>query len=296
MNKTISHPVNNFFQSLPMDIFKDFNNTNTHRNEPKSSSWLISDTPKSRLMEITPQLGEELLSRNINNRNLSIGEVTKLREEIRRGNFMTTGQGLSVNTQGILIDGQHRLYALKAENWPRVKMFVMTGIAEEAKMYFDQHRIRREKDIFDIKHPSAKVKSKFFSVLNYIIQYNNKWNRTKLVNSEKQELIPVYENTINSVIEVGSPKAFFAAAHYAGFVVVAHETGLLSEVCDFVRQVADGVNLENHMPAYHLRNFITMQRGGSGSNIHQDRMLKAIAATRAFIDKKPMKLLRASSI
>lgn len=292
MNKTTQHPINNFFQSLPMpmDIF------NRHENKA-SYSWLISDTPKSRLAEITPQLGEELLSRNIANRVVSIGEVAKLREEIRRGNFMTTGQGLSVNTQGILIDGQHRLLALRAEGWPNVKMFVMTGIAEEAKMYFDQHRIRREKDIFDIEYPSAKVKTRFFSVLNYIIQYNNKWartGRTKLVNSEKKEMIPIYKNEIDNVVDVGSPKAFFASPHYAGFVVVAHETGRLSEVCDFVRQVAEGINLTDEMPAYHLRNFVAMQRGGTGSNIHQERMMKSIAATRAFLDKKPMKLLRAS--
>jgi hypothetical protein len=289
MNKTTNKPNNfdNFFQSLPMDIFNRNDNNN----------WLISSTPKSRLVTITPQLGEELISRNIGNRNLSLGEVSKLREEIRRGNFVTTGQGLSVNTQGILVDGQHRLYALKAEGWPNVKMFVMTGIADEAKMYFDQHRIRREKDIFDIEHPSAKVKSRFFSVLNYIIQYNNKWNRagrTKLVNSEKKEMIPIYKNEIDNVVDIGSPKAFFASPHYAGFVVVAHETGRLSEVCDFVKQVADGINLTDRMPAYHLRNFVSMQRGGSGSNIHQERMMKSIAATRAFLDKKEMKLLRAS--
>jgi hypothetical protein len=286
MNKNTNKPNNfdNFFQSLPMDIFNRNDNNN----------WLISNSPKSRLVTITPQLGEELLSRNIGNRNLSLGEVSKLREEIRRGNFLTTGQGLSVNTQGILVDGQHRLYALKAEGWPNVKMFVMTGIEEKAKMYFDQHRIRREKDIFDIKYPSAKVKSRFFSVLNYVIQYNNKWNRTKLVNSEKEGLIPVYENEIGNIIDVGSPKAFFSAAHYAGFVVVAHETGRLSEVCAFVKQVADGINLTDKMPAYHLRNFVSMQRGGSGSNIHQERMLKSIAATRAFLGNKEMKLLRAS--
>ena len=292
MNKTTNHPINNFFQSLPMpmDIF--------NRHETKSPySWLISDTPKSRLVEITQQLGEELLSRNISNRVIRKHVIERYRSEARRGEFLTTGQGLSVNINGKLIDGQHRLLALQAEGWPRIQMFVVTGLALKAVLCYDQHLTRRDADIFNMQHPTKKIKSRFFSVLNYVIQYNNKWVRSawaNLGNSQKETLIPIYENEINAVLSVGTPKSFFAAPHYAAFVAVAHKTGRLSEVCSFVGQVAQGINLQNDMPAYHLRNHVTMERGGSGSNIHQDRMLKAISAVKSGIDGKPMKLLRAA--
>lgn len=260
-------------------------------------NWLTSSVPQSRLCVITQQLGEELLARNINNRTLRLGEIAKHREEIRRGNWHTTGQGISVSTEGILIDGQHRLTALQQENWPYVQMFVMTGIHPESKVYFDRHKTRTLKDVFDLEYPSAKVKSKFFSVLNYVMQYNQKWTRqgrTRLVPSEQKLMIPVYKSEIDTIVDVQTSKSFFAAAHYAGFVVVAKETGRLADVANFVKQVAEGTNLEADMPAYHLRNFVSNQRGGSGSNIHMERMHKAITACRWHLQGKKMKHLKAS--
>lgn len=259
--------------------------------------WLTSPVPTSHLCIISKQLGEELLARNISNRDLRLGEIAQMREEIRRGNWHTTGQGISVSTEGIILDGQHRLIALQQENWPPVQMFVMTGIHPDSKAYFDRHKARSLKDIFDLEYPSAKVKGKFFSVLNYVMQYNQKWTRvgrTRLVPSEQKLTIPVYKNEIDTIVDVQTPKSFFAAAHYAGFVVVAKETGRLTDVAAFVKQVAEGTNLTAKMPAYHLRNFVTRQRGGSGSNIHQERMHKAIAACRAYLDGKPMCHLKAS--
>lgn len=274
-------------------------NTNETQVNSNYYNWLNSGVPQSRLVVIDKQLGEELLKRNKKNRDISIGEVAKLREEIRRGNWHITGQGISVSTDGTLIDGQHRLTALQQENWPHLQMFIMTGINPESKVYFDRQKPRSLKDIFNIEYPSSKVKKHFIPIINYIMQYNEKWarnGRTKLVASEYKKFIPVYKNEIDTIVNVKTErsKIIFAAAHYAGFVVVAKQTGRLDDVVNFVKQVAEGTNLEHDMPAYHLRNLVASERGGTGSNMHIARMLKAIKACQEGIDNKKMKVLKAS--
>lgn len=67
---------------------------------------------KTELVSVTPSLAREWLKKNTMNRAIRRSHVETLRESFERGEQVTTHQGLAFDTDGILIDGQHRLSAI----------------------------------------------------------------------------------------------------------------------------------------------------------------------------------------
>lgn len=62
---------------------------------------------------VTPDLAEMFLSKNSGNRRMRATHVEAFCRELRQGTFKTTHQGIAISKTGILLDGQHRLAAIK---------------------------------------------------------------------------------------------------------------------------------------------------------------------------------------
>jgi hypothetical protein len=67
---------------------------------------------KTELVSVTPSLAREWLKKNTKNRAIRPSHVETLRQSFERGEQVTTHQGIAFDTDGILIDGQHRLSAI----------------------------------------------------------------------------------------------------------------------------------------------------------------------------------------
>lgn len=67
---------------------------------------------KTELVSVTPSLSREWLKKNTKNRAIRPSHVETLRQSFERGEQVTTHQGIAFDTEGILIDGQHRLTAI----------------------------------------------------------------------------------------------------------------------------------------------------------------------------------------
>lgn len=61
---------------------------------------------------ISPAMAKKYLEKNINNRNVRGKWVESLANAIKRGEWITTHQGIAFNEFGFLADGQHRLHAI----------------------------------------------------------------------------------------------------------------------------------------------------------------------------------------
>lgn len=89
---------------------------------------------KSTIKEITPQWASKVLeTRNPHNRNVSEPYVKKLARDIQCGSYLLTHQAIAFDTNGDLIDGQHRLHAVVLAQKP-VKMLVVSGVEPTAKL------------------------------------------------------------------------------------------------------------------------------------------------------------------
>lgn len=67
---------------------------------------------KTELVSVTPPMAREMLKKNTKNRQIRPLHVETLRQSFERGEQVTTHQGIAFDTEGILIDGQHRLSAI----------------------------------------------------------------------------------------------------------------------------------------------------------------------------------------
>jgi hypothetical protein len=124
--------------------------------------------------------------------------------------------------------------------------------------------------------------------------------RKNMIIPEQKQLIldniEYIEKMFKAVKDCQSHKNFFANSFYAGFIIVGKETGRWEDVINFMQQTASGLHLTDSMPAYHLRNVALDKNYSSTSEVHRERMLKTIIATRAHLNNKPMKRLMLSQL
>jgi hypothetical protein len=91
-----------------------------------------------------------LLELNKNNRNIRKKHLKWIGEAIEEKNFILTGQGIGVSESGDLVDGQHRLTAIRDAGYPPVEFLVVTGLSDKAKIYVDQGAKRSMADMLKI--------------------------------------------------------------------------------------------------------------------------------------------------
>ena len=80
---------------------------------------------------ITPELAEQFLSMNVSNRPMNMKHVAALAGSISRGEWMFTGESIKASSEGVLLDGQHRLAAI-VKSGIAIDMIVVRGLPSEA--------------------------------------------------------------------------------------------------------------------------------------------------------------------
>lgn len=98
------------------------------------------------LVTITPDMARNWLECNTKNRKLRPSFVEKLARDIENGKCMLTHQGIAFDSEGTLIDGQHRLHAICKANIP-VQMMVTRGFAPNTISMVDIGTTRKLSDI-----------------------------------------------------------------------------------------------------------------------------------------------------
>lgn len=101
----------------------------------------MSKTMTVAVMTITPQMAIELLRHNTGNRAIRARAVNQYAEDLRRGNWRLTHQGVAISPSGRLLDGQHRLSAI-IEAGIAAEMVVARNVAEESYIMMDRGKPR----------------------------------------------------------------------------------------------------------------------------------------------------------
>lgn len=101
---------------------------------------------KTQWMVITPETAKGWVeSHNTNNRNLAKSKVIQYANDMRKGNWNASHQGLAFYEDGSIADGQHRLHAC-IESGINLESFVTFGVPKLAASGIDCHRARKMDD------------------------------------------------------------------------------------------------------------------------------------------------------
>jgi hypothetical protein len=94
---------------------------------------------------ITPEDASHLMEKNTANRLLSPRRVNSLAQSISRGEWVFDGNPIRLTSDGMLLDGQHRLAAIMKAGEP-VSMLMLRGLEPESQLAIDSGRPRTFSD------------------------------------------------------------------------------------------------------------------------------------------------------
>lgn len=113
---------------------------------PSQFSRFIAPKPKCEIVTLDKPLVDWLLSINTDNRKVKRAVVRRYAEEIRKGEWEATSQGIGVSRDGVLLDGQHRLLALRECDYPPTDSVLVYGLRKEAQYKVDVNAKRSAAD------------------------------------------------------------------------------------------------------------------------------------------------------
>ena len=97
--------------------------------------------PTIDIVDLTPAEAEAMLSHNTRNRNVRVNDVAGYARDMLAGDWQFTAEPIKFDTDGVLIDGQHRLLALVAAGKESpdiaVKVIVVRNLEPEAQEALD---------------------------------------------------------------------------------------------------------------------------------------------------------------
>jgi hypothetical protein len=110
----------------------------------------------TRTITVTPDLAIKWLEGNVHNRAVRDSVVQRYARDMKAGRWRETHQGIAFDRaendkEKVLVDGQHRLYAIVEADVP-VKMLVSFGVPMEAQGVIDDNLQRTMVDVLKLAH------------------------------------------------------------------------------------------------------------------------------------------------
>lgn len=217
------------------------------------------------LEKVTPESARRMLSNNIKNRRLKPRLVNQLVSDIKSGDFHITHQGIALDKDGNLIDGQHRLSAVIAAGQP-VEMYVTRGLDPEMMNVVDIGAKRTQADVLAIHgHGSSIVLSAAATIYNGFLtgaysetgkggRYMNNFKLLEFV-KQRPELIKAIEwiNGNKVVKQLGFSSVLVA------FHALLHKKNR-NKAIEFFRVLEENHSEKRHHPAVVLNEHILRKR------------------------------------
>jgi hypothetical protein len=88
------------------------------------------------IVTVTPKLAGEWMESNEKNRHIRDRLVVKYARDMSAGNWSLTGEAIKFDTEGCLVDGQHRLLAVILSG-VSLQMLVVCGVERAAQTVMD---------------------------------------------------------------------------------------------------------------------------------------------------------------
>lgn len=99
--------------------------------------------------EVNPHIAEMMLKKNSNNRKLKEATVLLYARQMKEGRWKFQGDPIRFDVNGELIDGQHRLEAIRKSGTSQ-KIVIIAGLSPEAKDNIDTSRARKANDVLQM--------------------------------------------------------------------------------------------------------------------------------------------------
>jgi hypothetical protein len=252
---------------------------------------------EAHVVSITPEAAEILLQLNVKNRKFKTDNFKKLTTDMVNGNFRFTGEPITFDHEGRLLNGQHRLTGV-VHTGTTIDVVLVTGVATEAQADMDAGSRRSLRDTMEL---NGELYPAVLSSILYGVQAWERGERTaessgKTTDSTSLAFLaanPVVRDITREAARV-SPKVPGLTARQVGVLIWAFDKLSVSDREDFFEKLISGAGLPGGNPILTLRNFL----GRDAKSAHQaspnHRLAVTVKAWNAYREGQYLGALRFS--
>jgi len=253
------------------------------------------DQPYNKIVNINPDLAAAWLDKNENNRPINWNYVAQLARDMKAGRWRLTHQGIAFDTQGRLIDGQHRLWAV-IEADVTVPMRVFFNEPAENIVHIDgncprqaAHRITLARTLGTVRADELATLRAMLAGVSLATKRRTLHEEMELLETHRPAVLFAHEQlpgTRPAGIANSMTRAVVARAWYC-----EPDTALLTRFCEVLRTGMSSA--EQERPVVLLRNqLVELRRRGTTRNIRQRQYGLTSRALSAYVNKEPLSVLR----
>lgn len=182
---------------------------------------------RSEIVLITPEMAEQWLGSNTNNRNLARSTRTAYARDMKNGKWLLSGDAIRFDLYGNIVDGQHRLAACVEAGVP-FESYVIWGLPQDVIRVIDHGRPRTVADNLHIEgHRHALMLAAAARWL-YVFKHGSiaigkgRVTATEILNIVDRH--PVLESSCGAAYGCcGVTASLLAAVHYVGGRLIGEE-------------------------------------------------------------------------
>lgn len=278
--------------SVPTPLFSGASADSTRAPQPIQAAG-----PAYALETITPEIAQQWLAMNTHNRNLRQRVVNGYAADMASGNWVEDGQAIKFSSEGVLLDGQHRLAAI-AQSGISIRMLVVRNLSIATQETMDTGAKRTLADVLKLRGEKNYVglSSALFRVnqwekgLRKAVASGNDVRPThrQLLQTldEHPELRHSVEVAIKTRVQIPISVAPLSLCHWLF-------NQINTDDCDFFYgRLGDGVGLMKEDAIYALRRAADLNARGTGTKYNEVHMIAlVIKAWNAYRMGTAVKLL-----
>lgn len=224
---------------------------------------------KTSFVKVTPSLAEVWLKKNSHNRKLQRATVSRYAADMREGRWVLTAEPITFDTEGRLMDGQHRLWAV-VESDVAVDFLMVEDAPPEGYTVINAGRRRSVADALSVDgvpdafHTAAAARL----CLLYDSAPDRSWDAAK-ADITQPKLISYIGDNIERLILAAqdshkfNPIARKKAYATAGLFLIARDAGdAIASMEPFMTGVHTGADLRMGDARLALRNYLVNETPG----------------------------------
>jgi hypothetical protein len=238
--------------------------------------------PYSVIMEVAPELAAQWLEGNTHNRPLRQPLVDRLARDIKAGQWRLTHQGIAFDTDGVLIDGQHRLWAIVLAVMP-VQLRVFFNEPIDNMKAVDTGLARSNYDVLHLSGEAGEITVNHLATLRAMLAGDSS-HLPKLTISEEQEWMTKHADAVNFAMEHLGTCRFkgVATATIRGIIARAYYSAKHAKLIHFCDVLKTGRSSDDDEASIVLLWQFLVNNASAGKG-HAARRLRYGKAERALI-------------
>lgn len=224
--------------------------------------WSLSDVSVESVL-LTVPLATELLENNTSNRPVTDGHVRHITSQIEHDHWIFNGETIKIDTNGVMLDGQHRCWAVIESSIP-VPTLIVRGLPPAAFKTIDT--IRKSRSGADTLSVGHKDGLRYRNIIASALTWLLRWQRGALPDYQQPRFR--IENADIEQADRDHPQMAAAVERCMGvrrlvtpsviaflYYVVSNQNPTLAE--RFIETLLDPTKAPLNDPIFRLRNYFT---------------------------------------